>query len=219
MKSQQLHPALLLVAGIAVLAGCGGGVFSTSKTWINPLGLQSRSVNMIAQVTVDGLTTHLVADQQNALQFTLNDQTTAGNPYEGMSTMGISQRAILTFFVSSSGTLPSTFTLRDVDLRIAVRASEGSSRTSPLVEFRYAGFLTLDRQPDGSYRARENLSFLSELDRFDGSALITILIAGGANTVTADISFTADTSSPNIPPGSTVSFTLQFGDGNAVVRW
>lgn len=219
MKLLHLQPAILLVAGIAVLVGCGGGVFGTSKTWIDPLGLQGRSANMSTQVTVDGLTTHLAADQQNALRFTLNDQTTTGNPYEGMSTMEISQQVSLLFSIEAAGTLPTTFTLRDVDLRVVVRTSEGSSRTSPPIEFRYTGFLTLDRQADGSYKARESLLLRSELDRFDGSSLIAILIAGGANTVTSDVSFTADTSSPNIPSGSTVSFTLQFGNSNAVVRW
>lgn len=78
---------LLFLVFPVLLVGCGGGVFSTSKTWVDPLGLQGKSANMSTQVTVDGLTTRLVANQQNALRFTLNDQTTAGNPYEGMSTM------------------------------------------------------------------------------------------------------------------------------------
>lgn len=210
---------VLVVLGIVFLVGCGGGVFSTSKTLTDPLGLQGKSANMDAEVAVDGLTTQISASQQDALRFTLNNLTTPSSFYEGMSTMEVSQRATLTLSVASSSALPSTLVLRDVDLRVVVRASEGTSRTSPPVEFRYTGFLTLDRQPDGSYRARENLSFADELDRFDGSALIAILVGGSANTVTADISFTANTSSPNIPSGSTVSFTLQFGDGKAVVRW
>lgn len=214
-----IYVGLPFIVCTVVLVGCGGGIFSTSKTLTNPLGLQGRGISVGTQVSVDELTTRLTADQQGALQVTLNDQSTTGNPYEGLSTVKISQQASLFFSIVSGSILPTTIVLRNVDLRVVVRASEGSSRTSPPIEFRYAGFLTLDRQADGRYKAREGLTFQSELDRFDGSALITILITGGANTVTADVSFAADTSSPNIPAGSTVSFTLLFGDGDAVVRW
>lgn len=213
------YAGLLVASGVVLLAGCGGGVFSTSKTLTDPLGLQGRSANMNVQTAVDGLTTQLSANQQGALKFSLNNLSTSGSPYEGMSTMEISQKASLTFSINSSGVLPSTFTLRDVDLRVVVKASEGTTRISPPVEFRYTGFLTLVRQPDGSYRVQENLSFLDELDRYDGSALITILTTGSANTITADVSFAANTSSPNIPSGSTVSLILQFGDSNALVKW
>jgi hypothetical protein len=208
------------MAGILLLlAGCGGGLLSTSKTLPNPLGLQGRSANVNAQVVVDGLTARLSADQRSTLQFTLNDLATSGNPYEGMSSIELSQQMSLLFSISSGSVLPATFTLRNVDLRVVVRASEGTSRISPLVEFRYTGFLTLDRQSDGSYRVRESLSLQSELDRFDGFALISILIAGGTNTVTADVSFTAETSSPNLPSGSTVSLILQFGTSSAHIKW
>lgn len=219
MKRWRAYAGLLVASGVVLLVGCGGGVFNTSKTLTDPLGLQGKSVNMNAQTAVDGLTTQLSANQQGALQFSLNNLSTSGKLYEGMSTMEISQKVSLTFSINSSGVLPSNIILRDVDLRVVVKASEGTTSISPPVEFRYTGFLTLVRQPDGSYRVQENLSFLDELDRFDGSALISILTTGGANTITADISFAANTNSPNIPSGSTVSFTLQFGDSNALVKW
>ncbi|MCS6831265.1 MAG: hypothetical protein RMM08_06480 [Armatimonadota bacterium] len=219
MKRWSRHASLLVMWGVMFIVGCGGGVFSTSKTLVDPFGLRGRSVNMNSQVNVDGLTTRLAADQRDALQFTLSDQSTAGNPYAGMSSMEVLQQATLTFFISSGGNVPSTFTLRDVHLRVTIQASESSSRNSPPIEFQYTGFLTLERQTDGSYRTRESLSFLDELDRFDGSALIAILTAGGTNTITVHISLTASASSPNIPSGSTVSFTLRFDDSSAIVRW
>ncbi len=213
------HCAMLAtIAVLSTLAGCGGVVLSTSKQMLNPLGLQGRSASADAVLTVSGLTTRITADRQNALQFTLSDQTVSGNPYEGMSQMEITQRAVVLMSVASSGSLPSTITLRDVNLNAVVHVSEGT-RTSTPVQFRYAGFLTLDRQPDGSYKAREPLVLSHTLDRFEGSALIAMLISGGANTVTCGLTFTADTSSPNIPEGSAVRVTLQFDAGNATVRW
>jgi len=185
----------------------------------NPLGLQGRSLNANAQVILDGLTARFSVQRQGILQFTLDDIESPGNPYEGMSRMEITQQARLLLSINSSSVPPATFILRNVDLRIVVRASEGTSRASPPVELRYTGLLTLDRQPDGSYLAREALSLRSDLDRFDGSALIAILTAGSDNTVTADVFLTAETSSPNIPSDSTVSFTLQLGNSSALVRW
>ncbi|MGQ9880501.1 MAG: hypothetical protein ACUVSV_06510 [Armatimonadota bacterium] len=39
------------------------------------------------------------------------------------------------------------------------------------------------------------------------------------NTITANISFAADTSSPNVPSGTMTTTSLQFGEGSATVRW
>jgi hypothetical protein len=220
MSRWQVCIGFCAAAGIfLMLAGCGGGLLSTSKTISNPLGLQGRSFNANAQVTLDGLTARLSVQQQGVLQFTIDDIESSGNPYEGMSRMEIAQQARLLLSINSSSVPPATFILRNVDLRIVVRASEGTSRVSPPVEFRYTGLLTLDRQPDGSYMARETLSLRSKLDRFDGSALIAILTTGSDNTVTTDVYLTAETSSPNLPSDSTVSLTLQLGDASALIRW
>lgn len=211
----------LVIVGVGTLSGCGGVVLGTSKTISDPFGLLGRSADMDTPITRDGLTAHLTAS--GTLLFTLNDQSSSGNPlapYEGMSRMEISQKAKLVFSINSAGALPSTFTLRDVNLRVTVRASDGGgTRTSAPIEFTYTGFLTLDRQSDGRYTVRENLSFQNSLDRFDGSTLIAILVSGGANTVTVNISFAADTSSPNIPSGTTIITSLQFEEGSATVRW
>jgi hypothetical protein len=220
MSRWQVCIGFCAAAGIfLMLAGCGSGLLSTSKRISNPLGLQGRSFNANAQVTLDGLTARLSVQQQGVLQFTIDDIESSGNPYEGMSRMEIAQQARLLLSINSSSVPPAAFILRNVDLRIVVRASEGTSRVSPPVEFRYTGLLTLDRQPDGSYLARETLSLRSELDRFDGSALIAILTTGSDNTVTTDVYLTAETSSPNLPSDSTVSLTLQLGDASALIRW
>ncbi|MGQ9486556.1 MAG: hypothetical protein ACUVTY_05280 [Armatimonadota bacterium] len=211
----------LAIVGVGALGGCGGVVLGTSKTISNPFGLLGRSADMDTSISGDGLTMHLTAT--GTLQFTLNDQTSSGNPlapFEGMSRMEISQKAKLVFSINSAGTLPSTFTLRNVNLRVTVHASDGGgTHTSAPIEFTYTGFLTLDRQPGGRYTVRENLSFQNSLDRFDGSSLIAILVSGGVNTITANISFAADTSSPNVPSGTMTTTSLQFGEGSATVRW
>lgn len=211
----------LAIVGVGALSGCGGVVLGTSKTISDPFGLLDRSADMDTPISGDGLTTHLTAS--GTLQSTLNDQASSGNPltpYEGMSRMEISQKAKMVFSINSAGALPPTFTLRDVDLRVTIRASDGGgTRTSAPIEFAYTGFLTLDRQPDGRYTVRENLSFQNSLDRFDGSSLIAILVSGGVNTITASISFAADTSSPNVPSGTTIVTTLQFEEGSATIRW
>lgn len=218
---QHVVAIALAIVSVMTLVSCGGVILGTSKTLSEPLGLQGRSANMDTSVSVNGLTTHLTAS--GTLQFTLSDQASSGDPlapYEGMSRMEVVQKMGLVFSISSTGALPTTFTLRDVSLRIAVRVSDsGGGRTSPQVEFTYSGFLTLDRQSDGTYRARESLLLSSSLDRFDGSNLIAILVSGGANTVTASMSFSADTSSPNIPSGATVITMLQFDEGSATIRW
>lgn len=208
----------LAIVGVGTLSGCGGVVLGTKRTISDPFGLLDRSADMNTSITGDGLTTHLTAS--GALQFTLNDQGSSLAPYEGMSQVEISQKAKLVFSIVSDSALPSTFTLRDVNLRVTVRASDGGgTRTSAPIEFTYAGSLTLDRQSDGRYRVRENLSLQKSLDRFEGWNLIEILVSGGANFITVDISFAADTSSPNVPSGTTITTTLQFEEGSASVGW
>lgn len=217
MRWLYLVAVALTAASVGTLVGCGGVVLGTSKMLAEPLGLQGRSADANAVVSVDGLTTHLSAS--GALQFAIEDRTSSES-YEGLSRVELAQNASLLFSIVPDGALPATFTLRNVNLRIIVRVAEsGGTPVAPPVEFTYTGSLTLDRQSDGRYKARESLLLQRSLDRFDGSSLIAILGSGGVNTVSVNIFLTADTSSPNIPSGATVSMSLQFGEGSATVRW
>lgn len=216
------------------LAGCGGGIFRSSKTINDPLALNGRSATIDVVHTGDALTRQFTVDPpanptdpaQALLAYTFGNMVSSGSPlqpYEGMESLDFSQKVRLRFQFTPNTGMPDDLVLRNVNLQILLRlkdtAPQGGSRFLTPVEFSYSGTLVLKRQVDGSYLPSNELTFIIPMDKQAGWSLLNILASGSENTLLAALSLNAETSSTNVPSGATARLTVEFAEGSARVLW
>lgn len=223
MKSWYLLGAALTAAVGTLVAGCGGSIFRSAKTIEDPLALSGRYAEVNMVLGGDALTR----------QFSVNTPRPPSNPdeallsysfgnnvnlaqYEGMETLVFRQGVRLRFTFTPNTGMPGVITLRNVSLRLWLRLTDKDSQditrfAKPLLT--YNGTLTIERQTDGSYLAQE-IPFSVQTNKADGWYLLNILASGTDNTLTADLSFAAETSSANVPTGTTAELAVEFVAGS-----
>ncbi len=212
--------ALLLVL---TFSGCGANMFSSSKVIDDPFSLQGTAIASTGNVTVNGLTTRIAADSTTSFQ--KGNLVGSGDgmaPYRDMRKIEISQMVGMSIELSGTPNPPATIVLRNVDLRLIIRAHDGVGevqRSSPPVEVRHTGTVTLSRQADNTYTADSLFTSQNEYLNPQAQNLLSILVDGSENNVEVSVSFTGDTSSSSIPDGSSVVLKLRLEGGRAVVRW
>lgn len=230
MKSWSLLGLALITAVGSLLAGCGGSMFRSTKVINDPLALNGRYAEVNTVLGGDALTRQLNAEtprppsdpSQALLVYSFGNSVNLAQ-YEGMETLTLSQGINLRFTFTPNSGMPAVITLRNVVLRLWLRVADKDSQDIPRsampIELNYNGTLTIERQTDGSYTAQNTLPFSVRIDKAEGWHLLNVLASGAENTLTADLSFTAETSSANVPPNATTKLRVEFGAGNAHIEW
>lgn len=234
MKHWRRCGAVSAVVLALFLAGCGGGIFRSSKTINDPLALNGRSATVDAVHTGDALTRLFTVDPpanptdpaQALLAYSFGNMVSSGSPlqpYEGMESLDLSQKVRIRFQFTPNTGMPNDLILRNVNLQIVLRlkdtASQGGSRSFTPIQLSYSGTLVLKRQIDGTYLPDSELSFTLPMDKQDGWSLLNILASGSENTLLVALSLNAETSSTNVPSGAAVRLTVEFAEGSARVLW
>lgn len=221
----------VLVAGLTLLiAGCGGSDFGAKKTIHDPFSTSGRFSQISLAVGGDALVRSFVADTprppatpaQAFLTYSFGNTVDPGQ-YAGLDSVKVNQTVLLRFSFSPNVLLPSTINLRSVMLRMWLRVEDvtedATPRQSRTVEMVYNGSLTLERDVDGTYVARPNLLFSTDVGREAGAFLLNMLGTGSANTVVIDLSFRAETSSATVPINTIAQMSVHFLNSNAEVQW
>lgn len=223
MVLKSLSTVVLALVGVLLMTACGSNIFSSSKWIEDPFVLMDSSADANVTVASDSLTTRLTANDSYSL--TRGNAANAGDSvtaFADMRKVELQQSIALTLQVQSTQTLPSTITFRNVRLRITVRASDAAqgAATGTSVEFPYTGTIAFTKQADGSYAlSNAPLTLNASLWNPDAVNLVAVLVSGSENTADISVHFEAETSSSSISGGSTVTLSLRFRDGRAIVRW
>lgn len=224
-----LGVALATTVGLSI-AGCGGSMFRSAKTINDPLALSGRSAEVSVALGGDALTRQFSAEtprppsnpSEALLTYSFGNNINLAQ-YEGMETLSINQGVRLRFTFTPNTGMPGVITLRNVSLRLWLRLTDRDSqdiaRSAIPVELAYNGLLTIERQTDGSYLSQNVIPFSIPTDKADGWYLLNILASGSDNTLSADLSFAAETSSANVPTGAAARLTVEFDAGSAYVQW
>ena len=212
--------AALLVS--TTFAGCGSNLFSSSKYLQDPFSLRGTATEWTCAVRTNGLTTRLAAEWTDTFARGNSSGGDGLAPYKDMRKIELNQRLEVVLGISSNQPLPAEIVLRNVDVRVTIRATDTlgqASRSSPPVEVRFAGTMTLSRQADNTYVAHGPLSSTTEYLNPQAENLLSVLVDGSENNIEIAATFTADTGTTSIPSGSEVVIKLRFDGGTAVIRW
>ncbi|MDW8289526.1 MAG: hypothetical protein RMM06_02290 [Armatimonadota bacterium] len=205
-------------------------MFRSAKTINDPLALSGRSAQVNVVLSGDALTRQFLAEtprppsdpSQALLAYSFGNNIDLAQ-YEGMETAVFSQDIRLRFTFAPNTGMPGTIILRNVSLRLWLRLTdrdEGDTpRSAPPLELVYNGTLTVERQTDGSYIVKNLSPFSVRMGKTDGWRLLHLLASGAENTLTADLSFSAETTFTNVPANTTVRLTVEFGAGSIYTQW
>lgn len=230
MKVRSLLSLLLSAAVGTLIVGCGGSMFRSTKTIHDPLALGGREGTVNIALDGDALTRQFSAEtprppsepSQALLYYSFGNNIDLAQ-YEGMAKLSLNQAVRLRFTFTPNSGMPGVIALRNASLRLWLRTGDRDSQDTPRsaqpVELVYTGDLTIERQTDGSYLTRESIPFSAQMDKASGSYLLNILASGSDNTLTADLSFTAETSSTNVAPNATARLSIEFQAGSAYIQW
>ncbi|GIV17400.1 MAG: hypothetical protein KatS3mg022_2835 [Armatimonadota bacterium] len=221
--------ALASTVGLS-MAGCGGSMFRSAKTINDPLALSGRSAGVSVVLGGDALTRQFSAEtprppsnpSEALLTYSFGNNINLAQ-YEGMETLSISQGVRLRFTFTPNTGMPGVITLRNVSLRLWLwltdKDSQDVARSALPIELAYNGTLTIERQTDGSYLSQNVIPFSVRTDKADGWQLLNILASGTENTLTVDLSFTAETGSSNIPANAAARLSVDFETSSAYIQW
>jgi len=207
--------------GGLLLTGCGGSMFRSAKTIADPLALNGRRAQASVSIGGDALTASLSA--QGNGEYSFGNSIASLAPYEGLESLTLRQNIRLRLEFNPNSNMPASVTLRNVSLHIRLRISDsdsgGNAREYPILRSNYNGTLTLARQTDGSYVAKDPLPLSSRLRKSEAETLLAILAGGTANVMSIEANLQAETARANIENVISVTLSITFDNGSAYIEW